>query len=325
MSLWTACRASPSLALLKYWGKLDTGDNLPATPSLAVTLGGLYTDTSVRMAAEDSEDSVAVGGTRQDPGRYSRFFDCVRSHLGVSGRFQARSINSFPTAAGLASSSSGFAALAGACARAAGKDLPLEELSGLARIGSVSAARSVFGGFVLLPAGAPSATQAFDAAHWPELRIVVAVLQPGPKPVSSREAMRQTAKSSAFYPQWVSRSQELLPEALHALQDRDLEKLGQIVRASYTMMHAAMLAARPPILYWLPATLAVIRACQELRTQGTGAWETIDAGPQVKILCGAGDAEKVVNRVKEIAPGAQTILSFPGDGISLSQAGEPAC
>ena len=320
MSSWVTCRASPSLALLKYWGKLDTGDNLPATPSLAVTLGGLYTDTSVRVS---TEDSLSIGGERQEPGRFAPFFECLRSRLGVSQRFEARSTSSFPTAAGLASSSSGFAALAEACVRAAGRDLPPEELSQLARSGSVSAARSVFGGFVLLPAGGRSAHQVFDEHHWPDLRIVVAVTHRGPKAVASREAMRKTSLSSPFYGQWVTASAALLPEALRALEARDLEKLGDLTRASYCMMHASMLAARPSILYWLPATLAVIQACQELRRGGTGAWETIDAGPQVKILCRDSDVEAVVARVKESWPGIETLLCFPGAGVSISAGENP--
>ncbi len=320
MSSWITCRASPSLALLKYWGKLDTGDNLPATPSLAVTLGGLYSDTSVRVS---TEDSLSIGGERQEPGRFAPFLECLRSRLGVSQRFEARSTNSFPTAAGLASSSSGFAALAGACVRAAGRDLPPEELSQLARSGSVSAARSVFGGFVLLPAGGRSAHQVFDEHHWPGLRIVVAVTHRGPKAVASREAMRKTSLSSPFYRQWVTESAALLPEALRALEARDLEKLGDLTRASYCMMHAAMLAARPSILYWLPATLAVIQACQALRRGGTGAWETIDAGPQVKILCRDSDVEAVVARVKESWPKIETLLCFPGAGVSISAGENP--
>ncbi|MGA2761768.1 MAG: diphosphomevalonate decarboxylase [Spirochaetia bacterium] len=320
MSSWITYRASPSLALLKYWGKLDTGDNLPATPSLAVTLGGLYTDTSVRVS---TKDSLSIGGELQEPGRFVAFFECLRSRLGVSKRFEARSTNSFPTAAGLASSSSGFAALAGACVQAAGRELPPEQLSQLARSGSVSAARSVFGGFVLLPAGGRCAHQVFDEGHWPGLRIVVAVTHRGPKPVASREAMRKTSLSSPFYRQWVTESAALLPEALRALEARDLEKLGDLTRASYCMMHAAMLAARPPIVYWLPATLAVIQACQELRRSGTGAWETIDAGPQVKILCRDSDVEAVVARVKESWPGIETLLCFPGAGVSISAGENP--
>jgi diphosphomevalonate decarboxylase len=321
MSTWASCTASPSLALLKYWGKLEGGENLPATPSLAVTLGGLFTRTWVRAA---QTDSVTIAGEKQEPDRYARFFDCLRASLRVAVRFEARSTNSFPTAAGLASSSSGFAALAGACARTAGQEPSAEEISRLARIGSVSAARSVFGGFVLLPAGGRSAVPVHDRSHWPELRIVVAVTRRGQKPVSSRDGMARTAATSPFFPQWVSQSKALLPEALTALKERDLEKLGDVVRASSAMMHATALAARPPVLYWIPATLAVMDACRELREQGVGAWETVDAGPQVKILCAAGDVEKVTRRVVERAPEVHTLTCFPGDGITISAGEEPS-
>jgi diphosphomevalonate decarboxylase len=320
MSAWVSGRASPSLALLKYWGKLEGEENLPATPSLAVTLGGLFTETWVREAPTDS---VTIAGELQDGKRFQRFFDNLRSRLGIDGHFEARSGNSFPTAAGLASSSSGFAALAGACARTAGRELPGGEISALARVGSVSAARSVFGGFVLLPAGARSAVQVHDARHWPDLRIVVAVTHHGPKTVSSREGMARTSATSPFFRQWISQSQALLPEAVAALRSRDLEKLGDLVRTSCAMMHATALAARPPVLYWIPATVAVMDACRELRNQGTGAWETIDAGPQVKILCAAGDVERVIRRVKEVAPGIQTISCFPGEGMTVTAAEAP--
>ncbi len=152
MSTEAVCRAGPSLALIKYWGKTVSGDNLPATPSLAVTLGGVYTETRVSLSAEDS---VEVDGLKQDPARYAVFFDNLRHSLQVESRFAARSTNSFPASSGLASSSSGFAALAGACARATGKDCSPSDLSALARVGSASAARAVFAGFVLLP---PAAT-----------------------------------------------------------------------------------------------------------------------------------------------------------------------
>ncbi|HUJ76437.1 MAG TPA: diphosphomevalonate decarboxylase, partial [bacterium] len=282
MTGWVCCSASPSLALLKYWGKLPGGENLPATPSLAVTLGGLSTKTWVRPGP-GGVDSVAIAGEKQEPARYSRFFDGVRAALGVAAGFEARSANSFPTAAGLASSSSGFAALAGACVRAEGRELPAADVSALARIGSVSAARSVFGGFVLLPAGGRSAVQVHDPGHWPELRVIVAVTQQGKKPVSSRDGMARTTSTSPFFPQWVEKSKALLPEALAALKEKDLEKLGDVARASFSMMHATALAAQPPLLYWIPATVAVMDACRELREKGIGAWETIDAGPQVKI------------------------------------------
>jgi diphosphomevalonate decarboxylase len=314
------CRAGPSLALIKYWGKSVKGDNLPATPSLAVTLGGVHTETHAAVTVEP--DSMRVDGAVQDPARYSFFFDTLRHTLGVTARFRAASVNSFPTSAGLASSSSGFAALTGACARAAGCDPSSADLSAIARAGSASAARSVFGGFVLLPAGARRARQVCGPEHWPDLRVVVAITHRAPKPVPSRRAMEETRASSPYYFSWIKESAELLPEALRALEDRDLELLGETARRSYSLMHGAILGAQPPLLYWLPATVAVIHACAAMRTAGVGAWETIDAGPQVKILCLAPDVDAIVARMGSLGSGIQTIVCRPGPGLQYGP--EPA-
>jgi diphosphomevalonate decarboxylase len=314
MSPAVFCRAHPSLALIKYWGKSDIRRNLPATPSLAVTLAGVHTETLVRTVdgtAPDAVDAVTVDGVEQPPERYARFFQALRRRLRTALRFQADSANSFPTAAGLASSSSGFAALAAACARAAGRELPARELSALARLGSASAARSLFGGFTLLPAGARAARQLLPEQHWPELRVLVAVVSGQAKAFSSRQAMEATRRSSPFYRAWVGTAGSLLAEAIAALRERDLQKLGELARLSYSRMHAALLASDPPVLYWLPDTVAIIRACAELRQQGLGAWETIDAGPQVKVLCLAGQAGRIADSLREAA-GARIIECRPG-------------
>ena len=309
MSRIVTVQASPSLALVKYWGKRDERRNLPATPSLAVTLGGAHTHTRITLS---EADRVFVGGQEQDRARFAPFFKALRRRLRTQARFRAESLNSFPTAAGLASSSSGFAALAVGCTRAAGGVLPGRELSALARVGSASAARAVFGGFTLLPAGARYARQLFPEQHWPELRIVVVVVSPQAKALSSREAMRATRSSSPYYRAWLDSSGRLLARALEALERRDLEHLGLCAGLSYSRMHAALLAAEPPGLYWLPATVAVIRECAALRARGIGAWETIDAGPQVKILCLEADAPAVIDGLQELDPELRTILCRPG-------------
>jgi diphosphomevalonate decarboxylase len=319
MSGEAVCRAGPSLALIKYWGKSVKGDNLPATPSLAVTLGGVYSEARVRTA---QEDLVTVDGVEQDPARFAPFFDSIRTSLEVSVRFHAASTNTFPASAGMASSSSGFAALAGACARAAGCLPSPADLSSIARVGSASAARAVFGGFVLFPAGARRARPVFGPEYWPDLRIVVAVTHRGPKPVSSRRAMEETRAGSPYYFSWIKESAALLPDAMRGLENRDLELLGETARRSYSLMHAAILGAQPPILYWLPATVAVIHGCAALRAAGIGAWETIDAGPQVKILCLAADAEKIMRRIGELVPGIQTILCHAGPGLTHCGSGD---
>jgi diphosphomevalonate decarboxylase len=313
------CRAGPSLALVKYWGKSVKGDNLPATPSLAVTLGEVQTATRAETALQDS---VSVNGVLQDPARFAPFFDGLRQSLGIASHFRATSSNNFPTAAGLASSSSGFAALAGACSRAAGLDPSLSDLSRIARAGSASAARSVFGGFVVLPAGARRARQVFGPEHWPDLRIVVAVIDSGPKAVSSRRGMEETRASSPYYFSWIKESSSLLPEALRALADKDIELLGETARRSYSLMHGAILGSRPPLLYWLPGTVAAIHACAGLRAAGVGAWETIDAGPQVKVLCLAPQAAAVASALEALGMGIRTIVCAAGPGLRYTREAE---
>jgi diphosphomevalonate decarboxylase len=324
MSGVVLCRAHPSLALIKYWGKSDSRRNLPATPSLAVTLAGVHTETRVRPAAADR---VVVDGVEQSAGRYAAFFAGLRRRLHSDQRFLAESTNSFPTAAGLASSSSGFAALTAACARAAGRELPARELSALARLGSASAARSLFGGFTLLPARGLYARQLFPEEHWPELRVLVAVVSEGAKPLASRAAMEATRRGSPFYRAWLRSAGGLLAEAIEALGRRDLERLGELARLSYSRMHAALLAADPPLLYWLPATVALVRECAALRRAGLGAWETIDAGPQVKVLCLAADSLKIAARLREAGAAAQPacgrlIECRPGPAPAVQVEGE---
>jgi diphosphomevalonate decarboxylase len=190
------CIASPSLALIKYWGKKESPSNLPATPSLAVTLGGLETETRVDLGPKDS---VLLDGRVQDLERFQPFFNNLRRSLKTDQHFQVWSRNNFPSSAGLASSSSGFAALTCAAVRATGRTLSPEALSELARFGSASASRAVFGGFVLLPAGARRARALLPAEHWPELRILVAVVSENAKPVSSRTAMALSRENSPYF------------------------------------------------------------------------------------------------------------------------------
>ncbi len=313
MSIEALCCASPSLALIKYWGKKSGRRNLPATASLAVTLGGLYTRTRVIL---DRQDSVTLDGVVQDPARFKQFFDRLRQKAGRSLHFRVESKNDFPTSAGLASSSSGFAALAVGCTRAAGLELDSRELSGLARLGSASAARSLFGGFTLLQAGAREARQLYGSNHWPELRIAIVLVSREVKPISSRRAMEATRTTSPYYRAWLRSASGLLEPAVEALRLRDLNVLGSLARLSYARMHAALLASDPPLLYWLPATVAVIRECGLLREQGIGAWETLDAGPQVKILCLEPDLPRIRERITALDPELKILVASPGEGAN---------
>lgn len=306
--------AHPNLALVKYWGKSDAERNLPATPSLGISLAALRSRVQVRLDGDG--DSVELDGRRLDPARYRPFLDAVRGRCGTRSGFRVHAHNDFPSAAGLASSSSGFAALAAACSAACGAELPDGELSALARVGSASAARAVFGGFVSLPAGAEEARPLVPAEAWPELRVVVAVVTAAAKPIGSREAMERVRRTSPAYAAWVADSAGLYREAVAAVRDRDLPRLGVAMRKSYSRMFATMLAADPPIRYWLPETLVLLAAVEELREQGVAAWETMDAGPQVKVLCLDGDAQRVAAALAAACPAAPPpLVSAVGAGV----------
>lgn len=319
--------AHPSLAMVKYWGKKDSIRNIPATPSLALTLDGLSSRTEVTIVPEQNgghpEDSVILNGIPQDPERYTGFFQAVR--LAAAGKglpsgtgpaFRAVSTSDFPVAAGLASSASGFAALALASVAAAGLEMPLPKISALARIGSASAARSLWGGFVRLDAGAVAAEQIHDETWWPEIRVVVARTSSSPKKVSSRKAMERCRSTSPFYDAWVENAPVLMEMATEALEDRDLAVLGPVIRMSYMRMFASMLSADPPVLYWNEGSIAAIRRCAELRSDGLQAWETMDAGPQVKVFCTANESGDIAQELGRL-PSVETFICSPGPSACL--------
>lgn len=293
------CTASPSLALTKYWGKREGGANIPATSSLAVTLGALTSTTRVQRTA--GKDTVLVDGAPQSGARYAPLFEALREETGSREQFLVESSNNFPTAAGLASSSSGMAALVCALDALLGTGLPRWKLSRIARVGSGSAARAVFGGFTVLPAGGTDAQQAYPADHWDEMRVLVAVLQAAPKAVSSRDAMERVRRTSPYFRAWMEDAEEVFTDAREALALRDLDRLGHAMRLSYLRMFSTMFAADPPVIYWQPESLAVIRACEQLRLSGLPAYETMDAGPQVKILTTAEHVETLTARLSPLA------------------------
>ena len=332
-SLQANARARANIALAKYWGKLDPALNLPDVPSISVTLDPLVTETSVEFASGFESDSFVLDGKvapAPELGRVAAVLDRVRERSDLSLRARVESRNRFPTASGLASSASGFAALAAAASRAAGLDLRLDELSALARGGSASAARSIFGGYVYLPAGrqpgqasrgraprpaALAAEPLAPAEHW-DLRVVVAVVSARRKPTSSRLGMTHTKRTSPYYAAWKDLAAELCAGIRRAVLERDLTALGQAAEHSALSMHACALAAAPALLYWQPGTVAALHRVRELRErQGIEVWATVDAGPHVKALCRPGQAEPVARALGSLDGITQTLLARPGPGV----------
>ncbi|HEY5675284.1 MAG TPA: diphosphomevalonate decarboxylase, partial [Myxococcales bacterium] len=215
---------------------------------------------------------------------------------------------------GLASSASGFAALAVAASAAAGQDRPVAELSALARLGSGSATRSVPGGWAVWEG--ESARQVFAPSHW-DLRFCIAVCAAGPKQVGSRDGMRTTRDTSPYHAAWIEQCGRHLRQALDLLGRRDLRGLGALAERNALRMHADALAADPPLLYWQPATVGCLLALRELRAGGVSAWATIDAGPHVVALCAPADAGRVEAALRGVAGVNEVLVCAPAGGARV--------
>jgi diphosphomevalonate decarboxylase len=319
--------AHPNIALIKYWGKRDERLMIPYVDSLSMTLDVFPTTTTVRLAPAAEADRVSLDGRPAEgetPKRVTEFLDLLRELAGRREAAVVDSHNSVPTGAGLASSASGFAALALAGAAAYGLDLDPAALSRLARRGSASAARSIFGGFAICHAGQGTGTEAdlgsfaepidvpgFDPA------MVIVVLNAGPKAVSSRAAMRRTTETSPLYRAWADASRTDLAEMRTALHRGDLDMVGEIAERNALGMHATMLAARPAVRYLSPGTVAVLDGVLQLRAIGVSAYATMDAGPNVKVLCHRTDAPVVARALADLAPDCSVITAHRGPGARL--------
>lgn len=315
-------RACANIALVKYWGKRDAALNLPAAGSLSLTLAALVTETTVTFDPALAADEVELDGSPADARRAADFLRRVRLRAGIATHARVVSRNDFPTASGLASSASGFAALALAATRAAGLALDDRALSALARHGSGSAARSIFGGFVRMHAGATDAEAYAEPVTSPLLdrvRMVIAIVGGGaPKSHGSRDAMDHTAATSPYYQAWLDLVPRDLADAERALATADLPALGTIAEANALAMHASAIAARPAIHYWQPASLALLAEVRGLRECGVAAWATMDAGPHVKVLTTVEDAERVQAAVRHVDGVTAVTISAPGGPARLA-------
>jgi len=321
--LIATAKANTNIALIKYWGKRDEKLFLPMNSSLSITLNNFYTITTVEFIEELKEDifiwDQAPGITKEFK-KVSTFLDIIRKEAGMNLHAKVITENHVPTAAGFASSASGYAALAAAATKAIGLHLSLNELSKIARQGSGSACRSIFGGFVewqkgSLEDGSDSyARQILDENAW-NLTILSVMVTAGQKKVSSREGMKRTLETSPFYQGWLSTVDEDMEAVKTAIRNRDFVSLGEVVERNALKMHATMLGAKPPIIYWESGTLEVIHCIQDFRQEGVPVYFTIDAGPNVKVLCEPENEDKVKQVLMELRSVQKVISCNPGAGV----------
>ena len=314
-------RAYTNIALIKYWGKENETLILPMNNSLSLTLDAFYTETSVTFSKEYTQDCFLLDGKQQNEAatkKITAFLDLVRAKADCPFYAQVDSRNYVPTAAGLASSASGLAALAGACNAALDLQLTQEELSRLARRGSGSACRSIFGGFVEWHTGDDTTSYATPVASdgWEEeLSMLFILINDKEKDVSSRDGMRRTVETSSYYSGWLESTPQDLKKLKQAIREKDFQLLGETTEANALKMHATTLAATPPFTYWSPDSLRAMDCVRSLRQQGLACYFTMDAGPNVKVLCQRKDEKAILAQLKKDFQDDQLIVAHAGQGL----------
>lgn len=314
-------RAHANIALIKYWGKADEALALPNNSSLSLTLDKFYTETEVRFQDDLDEDIFYLNGKQDEATllKVTAFVDQFRKLKGIETRVFVESINYVPTAAGLASSASAFAALGAAVNEALDLGLSKQELSTYVRKGSGSATRSVYGGLVQWHKGydhESSYAEKIDDANF-DIGMIAVIVNASEKKVSSREGMKQTIDTSPFYDLWPQEAEADLLLMKEAIKEQDIDKIGEIAERNAMKMHATMMAANPSIIYFEPDTLRAIQVVKELRTKGISAYYTMDAGPNVKIICRLSEKEIIKDALLKYFKEENVIVASPGAGVTI--------
>lgn len=314
--------ARANIALVKYWGRTDAALNLPLTGSISLTVDNLVTRTTVEADASLGRDALTINGAVQEGAplrRVVQHLDHLRKRAGNPVFCRVASENTFAASAGLASSASAFAALTVAGFAALGAEASPREMSAYARLGSGSAARSLFGGFVEWRAGArheESYAEPLAPVDHLDLHDVVVVLSEGEKKVGSLEG-HALAGTSPLNAGRVGRVPTLLHEVREGVRARDVRRLGEAAEEDAYLMHAVMMTSRPSLLYWAPETVAGLHAVRRWREEGLSVYATIDAGPNLHLLCPAGEAPEVARRAREELGVANVLDNGPGEGARL--------
>jgi len=313
-------QAQPNIAFIKYWGNRDNTLRLPTNGSISMNLDGLTTRTTVSFQPSLPFDELIINGHEvRGAGleRVSYILDIIRGMADITDRAEVMTENNFPSGAGIASSASAFAALALAGSKAAGLNLSEADLSRLARRGSGSASRSIPGGFVEWQAGTSDKdSYAFSIApadHW-KLVDCIAIVSASHKKTGSTEG-HAIAPTSSLQAARVADTPRRLDLCRNAILSRDFDSFASIVELDSDMMHSVMMTSTPALHYWKPASLAVMNAVRQWRSDGLQACYTVDAGANVHVICIESEASKVDKRLREIE-GVENVLVARAGGAA---------
>lgn len=282
-----------NIAIIKYWGKENAKEMIPSTSSISLTLENMYTETRLSpLPAGATRDEFYINDQLQNEAEHekmSRIIDRFRQDSADFVRIDTR--NNMPTAAGLSSSSSGLSALVKACNAYFETGYETEELAQLAKFASGSSARSFFGPL--------SAWDKDSGAIYPvqtnlKLAMIMLVLYDERKPISSREGMRICQATSSNFKEWVEQSAQDYRHMLAYLKDNDFDRVGRLAENNALLMHSTTQTAQPPFSYLTDQSYAAMDFIKELRQKGERCYFTMDAGPNVKVLCLEEDLDHLV-------------------------------
>lgn len=315
-------KAPANIALIKYWGKSNESLRLPTNTSISINLSGVFTITSVDFNSALTSDEVLLNektAPEKDRQRIIEFLDLVRCQAHINTHAKVVSSNNFPAGTGMASSASGFAALALAASKSAGLNLSEKYLSILARVGSGSACRSIPDGFVEWKAGRTNSSSyahsLFPSDYW-NISIVTAIINKEIKKISSSEG-HQLVNTSPLFKARLQYLPKHIKDIKHALSERNYSQVGSLTEAECLNMHAIMLTSKPSLIYWLPDTLELMHSIINWRSEGLETYFTIDAGPNVHILCQNSNVPKLIRKLKNLSNVKQVIVSCPSPGATL--------
>jgi diphosphomevalonate decarboxylase len=315
-------KAPSNIAFIKYWGKRDEKLRIPENSSISMNLSRAFTITSVEFSNKFKSDSLFINGLKasvDETKRVSIHLDLIRSLSKINDFARVESRNNFPKASGIASSASGFAALTLAGAKAAGLSLSEKELTILARLGSGSACRSIPDGFVewkMGRTGNDSYAHSLFAPQFWNICDLIAVVGKSSKKVSSSEG-HAIAESSPFYKTRIVAMENKLKKIKLAMKNKDFTKFGEILEAEAINMHMVMMTSNPPLYYWLPETLKVMVKVMEWRNKGLESYFTIDAGPNVHVICRTKDVDRLTKRLRKLSGVRSVLVNTPALGARI--------
>jgi len=314
--------AHPNIAFIKYWGDQDPKIHIPANGSISMVMDCLSTKTTVTFDPDYDSDHLIINNksaSQKSLARVRHFLAVVRNMANHQLYARVVSENNFPMGAGIASSASAFAALSLAASKAIGLNLSEPELSRLARHGSGSACRSIPSGFVEWTAGEDDITSyAYSIAaadHWDLVDLVV-IVNKEHKKVGSVEG-HQIAATSPFQNSRVSGSQVRLETCRQALLAKDFGKFADIVEFDSNLMHAVMMTSHPPLFFWEPASLELIKQIPHWRKKGYPVCYTMDAGPNVHVITISQFAGEIKEKITRIPNIINVLYAKPGPGVRL--------